>query len=154
MEKSETTEANVILELIRLVDSKYKKSLWYSIGNPYFIMLIVLIMTLVGGRFYVEVYLGVPRDIVKDLEIVVPLVALLIAFLAVFEGAEDRASINGGFRKLKKAPIVSRNNEPLLKSLLIMKTKQPEVNLEQIYSMNKDLFTKEKLLERLYQYRV
>jgi hypothetical protein len=150
MEKSETTEANMILELIRLVDSKYRKSLWYSIGNPYFIMLIVLIMTLVGGRTYIEVYLGVPRDIVKDLEIMIPLVALLIAFLAVFEGAEDRASINGNFKKLKKAPIVNRNNEPLLKALLIMKTKQVEVSLEQIYGLNSDLFTAKNLLEKLY----
>jgi hypothetical protein len=74
----------------------------------------------------------------------------LIAFLAVFEGAEDRASINGNYKELKKAPIVDRNNEPLLKSLLIMKNKQAEVNLEHIYDMNRDMFTAEKLLERLY----
>ena len=153
MEKSEKTKDNMILELIRLVDSKYKKSLWYSIGNPYFIILIVLVITLVGGKFYVEVYLGVARDMAKDLEIVIPLVALLIAFLAVFEGAENRALINGNYKKLKKDRFVNRNNEPLLKSLLIMKTQQAEINLEQIYGMNKDLFTMEKLLERLYQYR-
>jgi len=151
MEKTEKIKDSTILELIRLVDSKYKKSLWYSFGNPYFIVLIVLIITLIGGKFYIEVYLGVPRDIAKDLEIVIPLVALLIAFLAVFEGSEDRASINGNYRKLKKERVVNRNNEPLLKSLVIMKTKQLEVNLEQIYGMNKDLFTVEKLLEKLYK---
>jgi hypothetical protein len=150
MEKSEKTKDSTILELIRLVDSKYKKSLWYSIGNPYFILLILLVIILFAGKAYVEVYLGIPRDLTKDLEIVIPLVALLIAFLAVFEGAEDRASINGNYKELKKAPIVDRNNEPLLKSLLIMKTKQAEVNLEHIYDMNRDMFTAEKLLERLY----
>jgi len=150
MEKSEKNKDSTILELIRLVDSKYKKSLWYSIGNPYFIVLIILVIVLTAGEVYVEVYLGVARDVTKDLEIVIPLVALLIAFLAVFEGAEYRASINGNYKKLRKDQIVNRNNEPLLKSLVVMKTKQVEVNLEQIYSMNKDLFTVEKLLEKLY----
>ena len=151
MEKSEAAEDNVVLELIRLVDSKYEKSLWYSFGNPYFIVLILLVIILVAGKFYVEVYLGVPQDMAKDLEIVIPLVALLIAFLAVFEGAEDRASINGNYKKLRKAPIVNRKNELLLKSLVMMKTKQAEVNLERVYDMNKALFTVEKLLKRLYQ---
>jgi hypothetical protein len=150
MEKSEKNKDSTILELIRLVDSKYKKSLWYGIGNPYFILLIILVIVLTAGEVYVEVYLGVARDVAKDLEIVIPLVALLIAFLAVFEGAEYRASINGNYKKLRKDQIVNRNNEPLLKSLVVMKTKQVEVNLEQIYSMNKDLFTVEKLLEKLY----
>ena len=150
MEKSENTETNVILELIRLVDSKYQKSIWHSLGNPYFIILIVLIITLVGGRFYTEVYLGVARDFTGDLDIVIPLVALLIAFLAVFEGAEDRASINGNYKKLKKAQIVNGTNETILKSLIMMKTKQPEVNLEQIYCLNVELFTLEKIVERLY----
>jgi len=112
--------------------------------------LIILVIVLTAGEVYVEVYLGVARDVTKDLEIVIPLVALLIAFLAVFEGAEYRASINGNYKKLRKDQIVNRNNEPLLKSLVVMKTKQVEVNLEQIYSMNKDLFTVEKLLEKLY----
>ncbi|TRO45521.1 hypothetical protein E2P30_01445 [Candidatus Bathyarchaeota archaeon] len=151
MEKSEeAAKDNEIFELIRLVDSKYKKSLWHSLGNPYFIIMILLVIILVVGKFYVEVYLGVSRDVANDLEIVIPLVALLIAFLAVFEGAEDRASINGNFKKLKKDRLVNGNNEPLLKALVIMKTKQVEVSLEQIYDLNSDLFTAKNLLERLY----
>lgn len=113
--------------------------------------MILLVIILAAGKFYVEVSLGVVRDVAKDLEIVIPLVALLIAFLAVFEVAEDRASINGNFKKLKKDRIVNGNNEPLLKALVIMKTKQVEVSLEQIYGLNRDLFTAKKLLERLYQ---
>ena len=133
-----------------LVDSKYKKSLRYTVGNPYFMMLIILIITLAAGRIYLEVYLGVVRDMAKDLEIVIPLIALLIAFLAVIEKETDNASIIGNYKKLRKDKIVNENNAPLLKSLVIMKTKQIEVNLEQIYSMNKDMFTLEKLLEGLY----
>jgi hypothetical protein len=52
---------------------------------------------------------------------------------------------------LKRDRIVNRNNDPLLKSLIIMKTKQPEASLEQIYSLNEELFNLEKLLERLYK---
>ena len=151
MEKSEEAKYNMILELIRLVDSKYKRSLWYSLGNPYFILLILFVIILVAGEFYAEVYLGVVRDFVKDLDLIIPLVVLLIAFLAGFEGAENRASINGNYRKLKKDRIVNGNNEPLLKALVTMKTKQVEVSLEQIYCLNRDLFTTKNLLERLYQ---
>jgi len=151
MEKSEEAKDNMILELIRIVDSKYKKSLWYSLGNPYFILLILFVIILVAGEFYAEVYLGVVRDFVKDLDLIIPLVVLLIAFLANFEGAENRASINGNYRKLKKDRIVNGNNETLLKALVTMKTKQAEVSLEQIYGLNRDLFTTKNLLERLYQ---
>ena len=150
MEQPEKSNDKRVLELIRLVDSKYKKSLRYTVGNPYFMMLIILIITLAAGRIYLEVYLGVVRDMAKDLEIVIPLIALLIAFLAVIEKGTDNASIIGNYKKLRKDKIVNENNAPLLKSLVIMKTKQIEVNLEQIYSMNKDMFTLEKLLEGLY----
>ncbi|HIJ09067.1 TPA: BCD family MFS transporter [Candidatus Bathyarchaeota archaeon] len=150
MEQPEKSNDKRVLELIRLVDSKYKKSLRYTVGNPYFMMLIILIITLAAGRIYLEVYLGVVRDMAKDLEIVIPLIALLIAFLAVIEKETDNASIIGNYKKLRKDKIVNENNAPLLKSLVIMKTKQIEVNLEQIYSMNKDMFTLEKLLEGLY----
>ena len=150
MEQPEKSNDKRVLELIRLVDSKYKKSLRYTVGNPYFMMLIILIITLAAGRIYLEVYLGVVRDMAKDLEIVIPLIALLIAFLAVIEKETDNASIIGNYKKLRKDKIVNENNAPLLKSLVIMKTKQVEVNLEQIYSMNKDMFTLEKLLEGLY----
>ena len=151
MEKSEKNKDNMILELIQLVDSKYKMSQWYRIANPYFMMLIILIIALAVGRVYVEIYLGEPRDVADDLAIMISIFVLLIAFLAAFEKEEERGLVNGNFKKLKRDRIVNRNNEPLLKSLIIMKTNQPEASLEQIYGMNKNMFTMEKLLERLYR---
>jgi hypothetical protein len=141
----------MILELIRLVDSKYKMRQWYRIANPYFMMLIILMITLAVGRVYIEVYLGIPRDLASDLSTVISLFVLLLAFLAVFEKEEERGLVNGNYKRLKRDRIVNRNNDPLLKSLIIMKTKQPEASLEQIYSLNEELFNVEKLLERLYQ---
>lgn len=149
--KSEEKIDNMILEIIRLVDSKYKMRQWYRIANPYFMMLIILIIALAVGRVYVEIYLGESRDVANDLATVIPIFALLIAFLAVFEKEEERGLVNGNYKKLKRDRIVNRNNELLLKSLIIMKTNQPEASLEQIYGMNKDMFTVEKLLERLYR---
>ena len=151
MEKSEKNKDNMILELIRLVDSRYKMRQWYRIANPYFMMLIILVITLVVGRVYVEVYLGEPRDVANDLTIVMSIFVLLIAFLAAFEKEEERGLVNGNFKKLKGDRIVNRNNEALLKSLIIMKTIQPGESLEQIYDMNKDMFSVEKLLESLYR---
>jgi len=39
----------------------------------------------------------------------------------------------------------------LLKALIKIKAKNPEFDLEQIYNMNKPMFTKEKLLEKLFE---
>lgn len=114
-------------------------------------MLIVLMITLVVGRVYIEVYLGEPRDVANDLTIVMSIFVLLMAFLAAFEKEEERGIVNGNFKKLKGDRIVNRNNEALLKSLIVMKTIQAEASLEQIYGMNKDMFSVEKLLERLYR---
>ena len=108
-------------------------------------------ITLALGRVYIEVYLGIPRDVASDLSTVISLFVLLLAFLAVFEKEEERGLVNGNYKRLKRDRIVNRNNDPLLKSLIIMKTKQPEASLEQIYSLNEELFNVEKLLERLYQ---
>jgi hypothetical protein len=93
MEKSEKNQDSVILELIRLVDSKYEKRQWYRIANPYFMMLIILMIILAVGRIYVEVYLGIPRDVANDLATVLSIFVLLIAFLAAFE-KEDKERPN------------------------------------------------------------
>jgi hypothetical protein len=150
MEKSEKDKGKVILELIRLVDSKYEMRQWYRIANPYFMMLMILMITLVVGRVYVEVYLGIPRDVANDLATVISIFALLLAFLAVFEKEEKSGYVKGNYKRLEREPIVDRSNEPILRSLIIMKTKQPEVSLEQIYSLNEELFNVEKLIEKIY----
>jgi hypothetical protein len=46
---------------------------------------------------------------------------------------------------------VKKNEKPLLKALIKIKAKNPEFDLEQIYNMNKPMFTKEKLLEKLFE---
>jgi hypothetical protein len=151
MEQPEEASDITVLELLRLVDSKYKKRLRYNLRNPFFILLILLIIILVAGEGYIEVYFGIVKDVATDLEIVIPLFAIFIAFFAVFEKETDNASVIGNYKVLRKDKIVNKNNEHLLKSLIIMKTKQAEVNLEQIYRLNGDLFTLEKLLEQLYK---
>jgi hypothetical protein len=46
---------------------------------------------------------------------------------------------------------VKKNEKPLLKALIKIKAKNPEFDLEQTYNMNKPMFTKEKLLEKLFE---
>jgi hypothetical protein len=43
------------------------------------------------------------------------------------------------------------NRKILLKALIKIKAKNPEFDLQQIYNMNPSMFTKERLLERLYE---
>jgi hypothetical protein len=45
---------------------------------------------------------------------------------------------------------VDSDREPLLKSLIRMKAKHREIELEQVYSQNPEMFEQNRLLERLY----
>ena len=99
----------------------------------------------------VQVYVGSIKDIGEQLKVVIPFMALIIAFFAVFEKETGKASIIGNYNRLKKNKTVNDSNKPLLRSLITMKTKQKEINLEQIYNMNKGMFTEERLLEKLYE---
>jgi magnesium-transporting ATPase (P-type) len=147
MAEPKKTDDNVVLELIRLVDKKYKRSIWDIFLNPHLMTLVILVMLLI----IVEAYLVSVKDIGEQLKIMIPFVALIIAFFAVFEKGTDEASIKGNYKRLRKEKMANENNNHLLRSLIIMKNKHNKINLEQVYNMNKELFAKEKLLEKLYE---
>ena len=77
--------------------------------------------------------------------------AVIFAFFSlVFQTAEGNANDKRYERALGLRQF-DENEKPLLKGLIKIKTKNYEFSLEQIYKINKEMFTNEKLIERLYE---
>jgi hypothetical protein len=138
---------NEILRLIRRVDENFKKisfDMFYH--SQYFAIFCVILFMLIP----METYLFSIGDIGKQLVVVIPFSALLIAFARPFYDSVFET------RTLRNYVVISKNeeksNKPLLKALVEMKAKNArfDFKLEQIFNMNPSMFTKEKLLERLY----
>jgi hypothetical protein len=145
---SEKQAKDDILELIRLVDRNKPKlfrplDIFHGVAFFPFISVLALM-------FLIEIFLIFGDASATD-KIVVALAFLAIA-MAMFSfleevGEEDIVRVN--FNRLEKC--VEDSKKPLLKALIKTKAKNREFGLEQIYSMNPSMFTREKLLERLYE---
>lgn len=138
---------NEILRLIQKVDKNFKKisfDMFYQ--SQYFLIFCVILFMLIP----IEIYLFSIEDIGKQLVVVIPFSALLIAFSRPFYDSVFET------RTLRNYLAISKNeeesNKPLLKALVEMKAKNERLDfkLEQIFKMNPSIFTKERLLERLY----
>jgi GNAT superfamily N-acetyltransferase len=136
-----------ILRLIQKVDENFKKisfDMFYH--SQYFGIFCVILFMLIP----IEIYLFSIGDIAKQLVVVIPFSALLIAFARPFYDSVFET------RTLRNYVTISENegdsSKPLLMALVKMKGKNERLDfkLEQIFSMNPSMFTKEKLLERLY----
>jgi hypothetical protein len=137
-----------ILRLIRKVDENFKRiSFDMFFHSQYFAIFCVILFMLIP----IEIYLFSIGDIGKQLVVVIPFSALLIAFSRPFYDSVFET------RTLRNYLAISKNeeesNKPLLKALVEMKAKSErfDFKLEQIFNMNPSMFTKEELLERLYE---
>jgi hypothetical protein len=145
---SEKQAKDEILELIRLVDrnkTKLFRLLDIYRGDAFFSFISILIL-----MFFIEIFLMFGDASATD-KIVVALSFLAIAaamFSLLGEVGEENI-VRTNFNRLEKC--VEDNKKPLLKALIKTKAKNREFDLEQIYSMNPSMFTREKLLERLYE---
>lgn len=82
--------------------------------------------------------------------------AVLIATLSLMVQFGKTTIIEVNFKRTAKLRCdkgkkLEENERPLLKALIKIKAENREFNLEQIYNINKPMFKKEKLLERLYE---
>lgn len=138
-----------ILELIRLID-RYKCKLfkWYDI----FLGMIPILFAILVSYVIIEPLLifGAITDIDRILgalafiAVVIALFSLMAQFIK-----EDVVRVN--FKRILKLSCVEEDKKPLLKALIKIKAKNPEFDLEQIYNLNADIFTPEKLMEKLYE---
>jgi GNAT superfamily N-acetyltransferase len=137
-----------ILRLIKLVDKKFKKtSFGMFFHSPFFMMFCTIFFMFIA----VEVYLfSVLNDLGKQLTVAIPFSALIIAFSIPLLNSLRETRIERNYVVISKKE--EKRSKPLLKALIKMKAENDEFCLEQqIYNMNPSMFTKEKLLERLYE---
>jgi len=67
----------------------------------------------------------------------------------LFKESSNEEVTNWYFKKLKQR--VEKEDIPLLKALIMMKCKQPDIDLVSIHKLHDSMFTEKQLLERLYE---
>jgi hypothetical protein len=155
MSEPKKTDDNVILELIRLVDC-HKRVLFknfdvFTGGWGITLISLIAILLFVFGFLIIG---GVILNVLPIIDEIVVALSLLAVFFAFFSLLAQIGEINmneSRFKRALKLRQFKEDEKSILKALIKMRSKNPEFNLEQIYNMHKEMFTKEKLLEKLYE---
>jgi len=143
---SEKQAKDDILELIQLVDrnkARLFKNLdifheWRAPFTTFIVVLIFLEFFFIFGGASESEKLGVGFAFI----------AVFIGFMEIVAHFALENLVKVNFKRLENC--IEEDKKPILKALVKMKTKNQEFDLEQIYNMDKAIFTKEKLLELLY----
>jgi hypothetical protein len=142
-----TKKDDNILELIRLIDSNKNKlfkwyDAFYGLGSFLFVIVILYVFT-------EPILLSNTASPIENAVLILSLIAVVAALFSLALPTVKEDIVSANFRRLKSK--VKNEEEPLLKSLIELKVKNLKFDLEQIYNMHKKMFTKEKLLEKLYE---
>jgi hypothetical protein len=162
---SKNQEKDETLELIKLVDYEYKNSFFNTVLN---IELGAVYVLMFGLLLFFEVYfLSALIQIQAIFTSLVSLLALLIAFRAFVNSSNERLQVKRNYyfilsnysektwlgkRKIWLSllrPIKIDKEDPLLKAIIKIKAKNPQLNIWELYKSNKLLFSKKKLIESL-----
>lgn len=138
---------DIILELVRLIDRNKNRTFrpldaFHSLNIVFVALSYVLILVWFFVTFSSE-SLGI------KLSISLSFLALTVGIFSLFAPSMEENVVDVNFKRLEKC--VEKDEKPLLKALIQIKVKNKEFDLEQICNMNGDMFTKEKLLETLYE---
>jgi hypothetical protein len=151
---SEKEPKDEILELIRLVDRNrdekgrllfrswdtFRGALGFALIAYAVIVVSVSLLVVVEGRL---------MSIVDTIVVILSLYTVILAFESFIAQLADRNKVEVRFQKALKLGF-NENEKLILKALVKMRSKHDKFALRDVYEKNKDMFTKEKLLERLY----
>lgn len=143
--ETKETYADIIIRLIRLVDTNFKFDhvdafLRGDVALPFASFIVLLVL--------VEIYLfAAPID--QRVAVTTGCVALTIAFFTFMARFSEEHAIKINLKRLGLC--VEADKKPLLKTLLKMKARNKEISLEQIYNAERSVFSKQKLIEKLYE---
>jgi len=138
-----------IIRLIRLVDHNFKFN-WVDVllregnalpfGSFIFVLILVAILLIIA-----------PLDPYQKLMVTLAFVSLMVAYFSLMVRSLEASGhvVKVNFKRI--GTCVEKDDKPTLKALIKMKAENQEIDLEQIYNVNKYLFNKEKLLEMLYE---
>ena len=145
---SEKAKEDEILKLAQLVDRSYRFTLFdffFRGSNAFAFIGFIGLFVLVGF------FLVIAPSVYDQIVVATSFSAFSIAFFSLLARFGEEHIVEVNFKRFGKC--VDKNKQPLLKALIKMKVKNQEFKLEQIYNMNESMFHKEKLLERLYEWR-
>lgn len=144
IEETKEIYDQTVLRLIRLVDKNFRLD-WvdrYFKGGMVFVFVpFVIYLALVAGYMLLA-------PINERISIGLSLLAVATAIIALFARFGEEHAVNVNCSRI--GICVGEDEKSLLVALIKMKTKAPTINIEQIYNQNKNMFQKDKLLERLY----
>ena len=137
-----------ILELIRLIDRN--KSILFRTFDVFRGEWAITFSTTIVLLGLIEVFLLLGNaSNTEKITIALALIAVIFAFFSLFVQFGEENIVQVNYKRLEEC--VRENEKPIFKALLKIKVKSPKFDLEQIYKMNKSMFTKGKLLEKLYE---
>jgi hypothetical protein len=168
---SKKQEKNETLELIRLVDKEYRATVPYMLFNWEigFFTVYLLLLWIVIFIYYASVS--------TNIETLPTFLALLISFFALFvsfnkhsKDVREKLLVERNYymisrnysqkSKFEKAKIwgslfyggsIKQNEQnSLLRAIIKIKAKNPEIELESEYQKNKSLLSEKKLIENLF----
>lgn len=143
-----------ILKLVQLVDQN--KSIIPKWFDPFRGKMLILLIAFIYA--FIVIYVSLIYLTLLNFAVavagIIALAGLTISFFTGIKPLLEENIVQVCYKRLETCHNVKNPQKPLLKALIKMRIKNPEFDLEQIYNMNKvnkDMFTKEKLLERLYE---
>jgi len=145
---SEKEKEDEILKLIRFVDrNKSNMFKWFDVFRGEIIYPLMALLYFFGIVWFFLTFST--ADVVYKIIIASSFLSFMVGFFSLFARFFEENVLMVNFKRFEKC--VKENEKPLLKALIKIKVKNREFDLEQIYNMNKSMFIKEKLLERLYE---
>jgi len=155
---SEKQTRDEILDLIQLVDRSRDAK-----GKPLFRRRDAFgggfgwAIFIIGTLFSLVIFFGLLYDFGKislvDLMVLdFTFITVLLTFLSSVIQLAESSMLEVRFKKaLGLRPSFTENQKLILKALIKIKSKHDEFALGEVYKKNKDMFTKEKLMEKLYE---
>ncbi|MGD6808182.1 MAG: hypothetical protein ACQCN3_00625 [Candidatus Bathyarchaeia archaeon] len=154
------TYEDLILNLIQKIEDK--KSELFSAKSFFWANKRLIALIIMLGFFFFSLYLVAIVIYAVGSSLGVNVIAIILAFfsasLALVASTyamynfilqvADREMIDLNFKIITK-DVANEDEKVLLRALLKIKSKNKDIDLRRIYAMNKDLFTREKLAEKL-----
>lgn len=156
-----------IQNLIKLVEEKIsiksyerrltlKRFLIGVIPNMVVILIVIWLFSIVFQVASWYMTMAETKDVVLIMISIVALTITLISFISklpsefhsLFRELSKEEVANWNFKRLNER--VEKEDIQLLKALIIMKCKHPDIDLKTIYKVNDTMFTEKRLLEMLY----
>ena len=153
-----------ILDLIELVDRNRDEKgkplfgKWDMFGGHFNGMVLII-----GGLFFLIIFFGglyLTRKIsVTDMTALdVSIIAIYLALFSTMMPLFESAALEFRFERAKPfGPTFNKNGQPfsenqklILKALIKIRGKHIDFALKDVYEKNKEMFTREKLMEKLY----